>query len=105
MEQLCGTAIKPLINVGAIGLNSAAIHWHNLEAWVATMEREEGTSYYLEQALSAMLIADKDAAVLNAKEYIVGPSEDDVKCGQGILHHYVDLSKLSYFNLAWQKLA
>ncbi|MFS2187569.1 hypothetical protein ACCC92_12905 [Mucilaginibacter sp. Mucisp84] len=102
MEQLTGAPVKPLLNVGAIGLKSEAIDWDKLENWVKTLEEQEGTSYYLEQALSAMMIADTDAAVLKAGDYIVNPGPDQIKNKTGILHHYVDLSKEGYFKQAWK---
>ncbi|MET3503634.1 hypothetical protein ABIC45_005271 [Mucilaginibacter rubeus] len=102
MEQLTGAPVKPLLNVGAIGLKSEAIDWDKLENWVKTLEEQEGASYYLEQALSAMMIADTDAAVLKAGDYIVNPGPDQIKNKTGILHHYVDLSKEGYFKQAWK---
>lgn len=103
MEELAGTNIKPLINVGIIGLNSNDINWKNIETWIKKLEEQEGTSYYLEQALTAMLIGDKASMVLQAEQYIVNPDNDDVKNKGGILHHYVDLSKKDYFNMAWKQ--
>jgi hypothetical protein len=88
--------------VGAIGLKSEAINWNKLENWVKTLEEQEGTSYYLEQALSAMLIGKIDATVLKTGDYIVNPSADQIKNKTGILHHYVDLSKEGYFKHAWK---
>ncbi|MFB0498239.1 hypothetical protein ABID99_004476 [Mucilaginibacter sp. OAE612] len=102
MEQLAGSTVKPLLNVGAIGLKSEAIDWDELENWVKTLEELEGTSYYLEQALSAMLIGNTDATVLKTGDYIVNPSPDQIKNKTGILHHYVDLSKEGYFKQAWK---
>ncbi|UOE48323.1 hypothetical protein MTO98_28340 [Mucilaginibacter sp. SMC90] len=102
MEQLAGSSIKPLLNVGAIGLKSAGINWDKLENWAKTLEEQEGTSYYLEQALSAMLIGNADATVLKAGDYIVNPTPDQIKTQTGVLHHYVDLSKEGYFKHAWK---
>lgn len=102
MTQLAGSPIKPLLNVGAIGLKSEAIDWDKLENWVKTLEEQEGTSYYLEQALSAMLIGNADAIILKAEDYIVSPGPDQIKNKTGILHHYVDLSKEGYFKHAWK---
>lgn len=104
MQQLAGTSIPQLLNVGAIGLNSNHINWDNIENWIVTMEEKEGTSYYLEQALSAMLVRDNSALVLDADQYIVNPSEKLIAAKSGILHHYVDLSKKGYYNKAWRKL-
>jgi glycosyltransferase involved in cell wall biosynthesis len=102
MELLAGSTVKPLLNVGAIGLKSAAIDWNKLENWIKTMEEQEGGSYYLEQALSAMLIGNTHTTVLKAEAYIVNPSKNQIKNKTGILHHYVDLSKEGYFKQAWK---
>ena len=99
MENLCSSKIKPLINVGAIGLNSQKIDWDKVDNWVKILEETEGKTYYLEQALSAMLIGDANAVVLNKDKYIVNP---DIH-SKGVLHHYVDLSKESYYKSDWKK--
>ncbi len=102
MEELCGCPVTPLINVGAVGLKSGSINWNKLEEWIKILEEQEGASYYLEQALTAMLIGDTAATVLPASAYIVNPDADSTKAKKGILHHYVDLSKQYYFKTAWQ---
>lgn len=102
MERLCQTKIKPMINVGAIGFNSNSINWDDLESWIKTLEATEGTSYYLEQALTAMLLGNQDSVTLAASDYIVNPDSTQVHQKTGILHHYVDTSKESYFKIAWQ---
>jgi hypothetical protein len=104
MEQLCRSAIPQKINVGAIGLNSEAIDWTDVESWVKTLEDTEGRSYYLEQALSAMLLAGKNCTVLKENKYIVNPDDKAILSGAGILHHYVDLSKKGYYTEAWRKV-
>lgn len=103
MEQLCGSAIPELVNVGVIGMDSESINWELLEDWVKQLEEKEGTCYYLEQALSAMLIAGKTATVLTRDTYIVNPSEAEINETTAILHHYVDLSKMGYYTKAWKK--
>lgn len=104
MEKLKGHKIPDLINVGVLGLNSEAINWHDLEHWISVLEKEEGKTYYLEQALSAMLIADLQAEALDNADYKVNPTKDDALNNVGALHHYVDLSKEWYFKFAWKKL-
>lgn len=101
MKDLCGHQIPELLNVGAIGLNSKNINWDDLERWAINLETAGGTSYYLEQALTAMLIAGQPATVLGANSYRVNPVE--LNDGSA-LHHYVDLSKKIYFGQAWKKI-
>jgi hypothetical protein len=102
MADLCGTAVPELLNVGAIGLNSQTINWSDLENWISELEREEGSSYYLEQALTAMLIGNKPTIELERDIYRVNP--DYLGDSKAALHHYVDLSKKIYFNQAWIKV-
>jgi hypothetical protein len=104
MEQLCKNKIPSLLNVGAIGLKSSAINWAHLESWTTGLEEKEGSSYYLEQALTAMLLANVEAVVLPADEYIVNPDTNRINSHIGTLHHYVDLSKEGYFKKAWKAI-
>lgn len=104
MESLCGKPIPERINVGLIGLNSAAIDWEKVEYWGKNLEAKEGTSYFLEQALTAMIIGDSEAVVGPADQYIVMPTKEEVLNPTAVLHHYVDTSKEWYFKHAWRRL-
>ena len=102
METLSHSTISPLINVGAIGLNSKYINWSHIESWAKEMEEKEGAKYYLEQALSAMIIGDKKSTILKTESgYLVNPLLNDIIEKKGVLHHYVDTSKEGYFKYAW----
>lgn len=102
MKLLCGYEIPDLVNVGAFGLQSSDINWHDVEYWSKTLEEKQGPSYFLEQALSAMIIANHTKTILNKEQYIVNPTEQK---GKNIkLHHYVDLSKKYYYENALRNL-
>jgi hypothetical protein len=102
MEKLAGSFVPSLLNVGMIGLKINHGEWAKLESWVASLEKTEGTSYYLEQALSAMLIGNSKSDHLRLEDYIVNPSKEQIRQKVGVLHHYVDLSKEGYFKYAWK---
>jgi hypothetical protein len=102
MQEICGGIIPSLLNVGVIGLNSADLKWEKLEEWVVALEENEGTSYYLEQALTAMIVSGTDAVVLNKNDYKVNPTHLDLELESNVLHHYVDLSKEVYYKKAWK---
>jgi len=104
MESLAGPGLRRLVNVGAIGLRSRSIDWTALESWIKKMEEQEGASYYLEQAISAMLIGNRPARELSATDYFVNPSPAVAQHRTGVLHHYVDFSKLPYFTELWKVL-
>lgn len=97
MSDLVNDTIKERINVGALGLHTQLVDFDKLEYWAKTLEQNYGTSYYLEQALSAMLISSKDCEIGSEKEYKVYPTEQEVANPTAALHHYVDVSKKWYF--------
>lgn len=102
MEELAGTPIPPLLNVGICGLASESINWEVLEHWCQTLVEREGTSYYLEQALVAMLAARSTPTVMPRSGYITFPSRQQTLAGEGVLQHYVADSKPWYFGEAWR---
>nr|WP_121270598.1 glycosyl transferase [Pedobacter schmidteae] len=104
MEKCAGGRIQPLLNVGAVGLTAEMIDWAAIENWIEVMEAEEGTSYFLEQALSAMIVGATQSLILPAQDYLVNPTARQLNHKQGILHHYVDLSKKHYYTEAWRKI-
>ena len=104
MEKFTKTKIYDKINVGALGLHTDMVDFDKLEYWAKTLEQNYGTSYYLEQALSAMIIGDKKCIVGNKTDFIVYPSKNQVIERQGVLQHYVDVSKKWYFEYGWKNV-
>lgn len=102
METLCGNKIPELVNVGILGLNSNSIDWNKLEHWAKKLEETEGASYFLEQALSSMIISNQIRVALDKETYVVNPSNDVHVKQAKTLEHYVDLSKLNYFMKKWK---
>jgi hypothetical protein len=102
MTELTVASIPQLLNVGFCGLKSDAIDWEKLEYWCSTMIQREGTHYFLEQALTAMLAAKEERLAAPASDYMVLPSLHEGKTPTAILHHYVAHSKRSYFQHGWR---
>lgn len=104
MTSLAQAKISERLNVGICGLKSEDIDWEKLEYWCKIMIEEQGTHYYQEQALVAMLMADKSRAVAPNEDYIVMPNREEVIEPKGVLHHYVSESKPWYFRYAWKHI-
>jgi hypothetical protein len=102
LESLAGAPLPPRVNVGLCGLRSDALDWEKLEFWCRRLIEAEGTSYYLEQALVAMLFAGHDCAAAPAEDYLLLPSEDECRAPRAVMHHYVAQSKRGYFRYAWR---
>jgi hypothetical protein len=105
MEKLAGARIPTAINVGLTGLKSESLDWQKLEYWCRELITREKTNYYLEQALVAMLCATRPFTQLGLVSYITGPTDEQVLAGDGVMQHYVDLSKKNYFRSAWESFA
>jgi hypothetical protein len=99
---LAGAPIPHLLNVGVCGLRSDGINWKQLEDWNRRLIEAEGTSYYEEQALTALMLAGRDAECLPAADYRLMPGDAECRSPTAVLHHYVDLSKRGYFRQAWR---
>jgi len=104
MEQLTGNQITEKLNVGVIGLRSESIDWDKLEYWAKTLEENEGSSYFLEQALSAMIVSGNKLEIGSIDEYVVLPTREEILNPTVTLHHYVAESKEWYLKEAWKKI-
>jgi hypothetical protein len=104
MESLIGMKMAERVNVGICGLKSEAIDWYKLEYWCRSLIAKAGTHYYMEQALIAMLLAGESSTIFPANEYLVMPSEGEVRMPTAVLHHYVDKSRPWYFRYGWKNI-
>ena len=104
LQELAGAPIPPLVNVGLCGLRSDALDWEELERWCATLHAREKTTYYLEQALVAMLAARAPCAIAPAADYVTLPSRAEVLIPRAVMHHYVDTAKRWYFRHGWRHI-
>lgn len=102
MTQLAGCPVPERINVGICGLRSDQIDWDTLEQWCRLQIEQEGSHYYQEQALTALLMASQPCIVMPAQDYILMPDESAIAAPQGVMHHYVADSKPGYFQMAWK---
>lgn len=102
LTDLCGSPVAERVNVGICGLNSALIDWDRVERWCARLHAEHGTSYFLEQALAAMLVAGRECAVAPEPEYVCMPGRREVEVPAAVMHHYVAGSKRWYFRHGWR---
>jgi hypothetical protein len=103
MEELVGAPVPSRVNVGLCGLRSESIDWTKLEAWCAGLIAREKTSYYLEQALVAMLMTrTQPCAVAPVADYLTNPGRDEGTTPTAVMHHYVAESKRWYYRHGWR---
>lgn len=106
LERVAGCKLPARVNVGLCGLQSEAIDWDFLEWAAAKLIAAGRYSYYLEQALVALLVARAaGAAAAPFEEYITLPSAAEIARPTAVMHHYVDTSRGPYLRRAWQAFA
>ena len=105
LASLVGAPVPRRLNVGLCGLRSDDLDWDRLETWCRCLQEAEGTSYYQEQALVAMMLAGRECTVAPPADYILMPDEHESRRPRAVMHHYVDLSKRGYFRHAWKLVA
>ena len=104
MNQLAGTPVADLVNVGLTGLEGSTLDWERLEFWCRTLIERERTHYYLEQALVAMQVAGQPCVVAPAADYVTFPRPPEANRCQAVMHHYVAGSKRWYFRQNWRRV-
>jgi hypothetical protein len=104
MDRLAENPTADLVNVGLTGLNSSEIDWDRLENWCQGLRANGGDSYYLEQALVAMLLAGRQCAVAPRTDYVTLPRPPEVRECRAVMHHYVAESKRWYFQHNWRRV-
>ena len=104
MTSLTQAPIPQRVNVGICGLKSDDLDWEKLESWCKTLIEQQGTHYYQEQALIAMLMAGQSCTVAPEADYVVMPDRHEAMQPTTVLHHYVADSKPWYFRFAWKHI-
>lgn len=102
LSGLAGAPVPEMVNVGLYAVDGNKIDWDCVEHWCRAQNESYGPSYFQEQALTAMLFAGREATALPKADYIVMPDQEEGSQPAAVLHHYVDLSKRSYFRHGWQ---
>ncbi|MDO8541022.1 MAG: glycosyl transferase family 2 [Opitutaceae bacterium] len=103
LRELAGTELRERVNVGLCGLRSEELDWEKLEYWCRTLLEREGTSYYLEQALVALLTAGRECCIAPEADYVTLPQPPEAQACTAVMHHYVAESKRWYFRHNWQR--
>lgn len=103
LTALAGRSVHPTLNVGLYQLDSDKIDWDFAEACARQLIHRHGFSYYLEQALTAVLLARQDAGPL-PRDYLVYPTPDQARAGRETAYHYVDRAYLLLYRYGWRQV-
>ena len=104
LGELAGQPVPELVNTGLIGLCSEEIDWDQVESWCHTLIERQGTQYYQEQALVALLLAGRPHVTAPITDYVTLPRPPEAIECRAIMHHYVAGSKRWYFRHNWRRV-
>jgi len=103
LEALAGARLHPRVNVGILHARSDAIDWGFVEHAAGVLLARHGFSYYLEQALTAMLMARANGEALGP-EYMANPDEKAARSGPPVAMHFLDRSILLLYRFGWRRV-
>jgi hypothetical protein len=95
-----GQPVLPLVNTGLYGFESNSIDWDRLERWAGFLHSAAGTNHFSEQCLLAMLMTTS-APQQAPSDYLIWPSEQEVRNPSAVMHHYVAESRTWYYIHGW----
>ena len=104
LRELAGQPVPERVNTGLIGLRSEEIDWDRLEYWCRTLIERQGTHYYQEQALVALLLAGRRHCAAPPTDYVTLPRPPEASECRAVMHHYVAGSKRWYFRENWRRV-
>jgi hypothetical protein len=104
LQSMVDGPLPKRFNVGLCGIDSRTVDWDRLEYWCARQMADFGPSYLQEQGLTAMLMAGKTVHTLAEQDYILMPRLKEGRSPRAVMHHYVDVSKRSYFQHGWRQI-
>lgn len=105
LATLAPGPIPESINTGICGFETSTIDWNDLERWTRFLLGTQGSSYFLEQSLVALLLSGRSHRQLSRDNYQVAPAPAEILNLRAVLHHYVALTKRGYFRHAWRRYA
>ncbi|PAW68616.1 MAG: hypothetical protein B9S34_01790 [Opitutia bacterium Tous-C1TDCM] len=103
LAALAGAPVHPQINVGLCHVRSTDIDWDFVEHCARVLLFRHGFSYYLEQALMAVLMGRFGAKALGS-DYLVYPTPEQARRAEHTALHYVDRSQLTMMRYGWRQV-
>lgn len=104
LAELAGQPVPERVNTGLLGLRSEEIDWARMEYWCRTLIERQGTHYYQEQALVALLLAGRAQVAAPLADYVTLPRPPEADECRAVMHHYVAESKRWYFRHNWRRV-
>lgn len=104
LNQLAGQVVPPMLNCGLYHVRSDGINWEFLEAACVRLLAAHGFSFYLEQALSALVLTAAGGVELGP-DYVVNPDTVEGRNPTKTALHYLQSWGNPDMEHAWSRLS
>jgi hypothetical protein len=104
LRGLSGATLKPRINVGLLAIDVDQIDWPKVESWARHLLDVFGFNFFIEQALWALILSEREACALPEADYICMPCAKQARSRSAVFHHYVSPSRHLFYAYGWQPI-
>lgn len=105
LTTLLGGPMSSRVNAGILGYLNDSIDWDEFEFWAGRLCDAEGSTYFLEQTLSAMYMAKYGGRAAPVEDYLIAPELPEIYAPTAVMHHYVTPSRPWYYSDALPRFA
>lgn len=102
LERLAGQPLPPKVNTGLIGLHSPSLDLERLEYFAREMTASQGLDHFLEQAMTAMLLAGMPFDYAPPADYFIPLDLPSVLGRRGVFQHLAGPSRKWFYRHAWR---
>lgn len=101
LDRLAGHPLPPKVNTGLIGLHSPSVDWIRLECYARELVASKGIDHFLEQAMTAMLLAGQRFHYAPPADYFIPTDFAACRERTGCFHHYAGPARKWLYRHAW----
>jgi hypothetical protein len=102
LEAIAGVPLPAKVNTGLIGLHSPSVDVDRLEFFARGILSTARANHFIEQAMTAMLLASCRFTYAPPDAYFTPPTAGVSRKALGVFHHYAGAARRWYYQYAWR---
>ena len=102
LARLAGAPIPARVNSGLVGIQSESIDWDFLERGVRELIAVSGINHFMEQGLTAVLLARQPFDYAPPADYFIPTRVSQCTGREGVFHHYAGPARNWLYRRAWR---
>lgn len=104
LGKIAGFSVPTKINAGLVGLHSNMIDPGRLEYFATELLKIGGYNHFLEQAMTAMLLAQSSFEFVPHQEYFIPAKNTECSTSQFVCQHYTPVTRGWMYRHGWKKV-